>query len=205
MSDSPTHEAPEAGPGVGSFVAGFPQTAKPEAQIHEPTALVAAKDRRWVFLVLLIAMLAIDQAIKYWSETHLVPGQASGWPWPKIFELQLTHNEGIAFGFASGHGQLFTPIALAISFGAAYYSWRHPRESAWMHTAMGLLAAGALGNLYDRVRYGYVRDMFATRFINFPVFNWADTCITIATAILILIWTKEAFDARGKRDAKRNP
>jgi len=67
-----------------------------------------------------------------------------------------------------------------------------------MHAAMALLAAGALGNLYDRVKYGYVRDMFAARFVSFPVFNWADTCITIATAILILVWTKEAFDSRAK-------
>lgn len=143
-------------------------------------------------------MLAIDQAVKYWCEAHLNPGQFANWPWPGVFELQLTHNEGIAFGFFQGRGGLFTPIALLIAFGSGWYSWKHMNASGWMHTAMALLAAGALGNLYDRVRFGWVRDMFAARFINFPVFNWADACITVATIVLILVWSKEAFDARGQ-------
>lgn len=155
-------------------------------------------DRRWVFVVLLIAMLALDQGIKFWAESHLAPGQWASWPWPGVLELRLTHNEGIAFGLAQGRGALFTPIALLISFGAGWYSWRRPRDSAWMHAAMALLASGAMGNLYDRVRFGWVRDMFATRFINFPVFNWADTCITFATIILILVWSKEALEARAR-------
>jgi signal peptidase II len=146
--------------------------------------------------VLLISMLAVDQAIKYWAQAHLAPGQWSPWPWPGVLELRLTHNQGIAFGLAQGKGGWFTPIALLISFGSAWYSWKHPRDTGWLHTAMALLAAGALGNLYDRVKFGYVRDMFATRFIDFPVFNWADACITVATVILILVWSKEALDAK---------
>src|ERR1051325_4891276 len=101
-------------------------------------------------------MFAIDQAIKQWSRTSLNPQQYANWPWPGIFELKLTHNEGIAFGLMQGKGGLFTPIALLITFGTGVYSWRHPRDSGWVHTAMGLLAAGALGNLYDRVRFGWV-------------------------------------------------
>ncbi|MFI5385607.1 MAG: signal peptidase II [Fimbriimonadales bacterium] len=195
------NQTPDSQQGVPTIVAGYPHPdaeradASPESKIQNPKSKID-RDRRWIFFVLLISMLAVDQAIKYWAEAHLAPGQSSGWPWPRFFELQLTHNEGIAFGMAPGKGGLFTPIALLISFGAGWYSWRHPKESAWMHTAMALLAAGALGNLYDRVRFGWVRDMFAARFINFPVFNWADTCITIATAILIVVWSKEAIDAR---------
>lgn len=155
-------------------------------------------DRRWLFVVLVIAMLATDQAIKYWVRARLVPGEWVAWPWPGVLELRLTHNEGIAFGMAQGKGGLFTPIALLISLGSGWYSWRHPKDSVWLHTAMALLAAGALGNLYDRVRFGWVTDMFAPRFINFPVFNWADTCITLATCVLILVWSKEAIDSRAR-------
>ena len=57
---------------------------------------------------------------------------------------------------------------------------------------MGLLASGALGNLYDRVVNGRVTDMFYARIIDFPVFNVADSCITVATVLLILIWWKES-------------
>lgn len=155
-------------------------------------------DRRWLFAALVVLMLVTDQAIKAWARSHLAPGEWFGWPWPGVLELRLTHNEGIAFGLAQGKGGLFTPIALLISFGSGWYSWKHPRESAWLHAAMALLAAGALGNLYDRVRFGWVTDMFATRFVDFPVFNWADACITVATAILIVVWSKEAVDAKIK-------
>ncbi len=192
---SQSGEAAETEPGVSVTVTSQAEPAKAEVQSPEPEI---GADRRWIFVVLLVSMLAIDQAIKYWAEAHLVPGQSSGWPWPKVFELQLTHNQGIAFGMAQGKGGWFTPIALLISFGAGYYSWRHPKESGWMHASMALLAAGAMGNLYDRVKLGYVRDMFATRFISFPAFNWADAGITVATAILILVWSKEAVDARAK-------
>jgi len=208
VDDSPVNEAGKSRAGVSSRVTGYPH---PESEASDASQLCPqateseigkvgseVRDRRWIYIVLLISMLAIDQTIKYWVEAHLVPGQASGWPWPKFFELELTHNSGIAFGFGQGKGGFFTPIALVISCGAAYYSWGHPKESGWMHAAMALLSAGALGNLYDRVKFGYVRDMFATRFISFPVFNWADTCITIATAILIIVWSKEALDARSK-------
>lgn len=155
-------------------------------------------DRRWIFFLLLISMFVIDQAIKNWVAGHMHQGQSIRWPWPGVLELELTHNQGIAFGIAQGKGWVFTPVALAISIGAGWYSTRHPRESYWMHSAMALLASGAIGNLYDRIVLGYVRDMFVTRFVSFPVFNWADTCITFATIILILVWTKEAVDAKVK-------
>ncbi len=158
-------------------------------------------DRRWLFVVLLITMVAIDQAVKAWARGAMNIGGSISGPFPSIFEFQLTHNEGIAFGLAQGKGGWFTPIALIISIGAGYYSWRHPREPKAIHVAMGLLAAGALGNLYDRVIYGFVTDMFALRFFRFPVFNWADSCITIATVILILAWSKEAIQHRPQADA----
>jgi signal peptidase II len=148
-------------------------------------------------------MLVVDMWIKRWCETHMAVGQFIAWPWPGVLELRMTHNEGIAFGLAQGKGNFFTPIALAISVGAAWYSMKHPKQSPWFHTSMALLAAGALGNLYDRVTLGYVRDMFATRFIQFPVFNWADACITVATIVLILVWTKEAFDAKGAKTEEK--
>jgi signal peptidase II len=182
-----------------------PEPIQPEPGVSLPVEKRGV-DRRWVFFTLLVLMIAIDQAIKYYVEAHLLPGQWSSWPWPGVLELRLTYNEGIAFGLARGKGGLFTPIALLISIGAGWYSWRHPRDSGWMHTAMALLAAGALGNLYDRLVLKSVRDMFAPRFIDFPVFNWADACITVATAILIIVWTFEAVEAKVKaRPAQAKP
>lgn len=169
---------------------------EPEAEGVSPVVEKRAVDRRWIFFFLLVLMLVIDQAIKLWTRSALNVHQSPGYPWPGVFEITYSRNEGIAFGLMQGKGGLFTPIAVAIAFGAGFYSWRHPRENTWVHVAMGLLASGALGNLYDRLRFGWVTDMFWFKAINFPVFNWADSCITVATILLIIVWTKDALPHR---------
>jgi len=146
------------------------------------------------FWVVFIGMLALDQWVKAWVRGALpVHGSFGGKPLPNVFELTLIYNEGIAFGMLKGAGPLLAPIAVLIAVGATFYSMRHPKESLVMHMAMSLLAAGALGNLYDRVVNKQVTDMFWFRLINFPVFNVADSCITIATCLLIVGWWMDAI------------
>jgi signal peptidase II len=150
-------------------------------------------NKRAVFWVVFIGMLVVDQAVKAWIRQAIpVQGSFDGKPIPGIFELTLVYNEGIAFGLFQGLGFLLSPVAMIIAAGAGWYSWRHPKESVWSHIAMGLLASGALGNLYDRVVNKKVTDMFWFRLIHFPVFNVADSCITVATVLLILTWWSEA-------------
>lgn len=135
-----------------------------------------------------VLMLAVDQASKAWVRAELRPEQSLPVPWPRVFEITLTYNEGIAFGLFKGAGVLFAPVALLIAVATAWYSYRHPQESRLGHVAMGMLAAGAIGNLIDRLWLGKVTDMFHIVAINFPVFNWADTCITVAAVLLGLRW-----------------
>lgn len=139
-----------------------------------------------LFTVLFTVMLGLDQWSKAWARA-----QADGvegyvfWPiWPNVFELKLAYNYGIAFGLFQGAGQLFAPVAVIIFGVAAWYALRTPADQRATHVALGLLAAGAIGNLIDRVWLGKVTDMFWIRAINFPVFNIADTCITFAAVLL---------------------
>lgn len=149
--------------------------------------------KQLAYAVLLPLMLILDQLVKAWVRSSLpIHGSFAGLPFPGIFELTLTYNEGIAFGMLQGAGKFLTPVAVLIAGGAGWYSWKHPHESVWSHVAMGLLSAGALGNLYDRLVHQRVTDMFWFRLINFPVFNVADSCITIATVILMMTWWGEA-------------
>jgi len=149
------------------------------------------KRRQILFWIFLVGMVASDQLVKANVRANFNPGQYRTII-PGVFEITLTYNEGIAFGLFQGMGVLLAPIAIAIAAGAAWYSTKHPKESPWVHGALGLLAAGALGNLYDRVFNKRVTDMFYARFINFPVFNVADACITIASILLIFIWWGES-------------
>lgn len=146
-----------------------------------------------LFLTLAGALLALDQVVKWWAR------EAADWTesrsiwamWPGVFELRLVYNKGIAFGMMQGGGVFLTPIAIAITAAAAWYSWKHPREPRITHVTMALLASGAIGNLIDRVWLGKVTDMFWIRIINFPVFNVADVCITAAGVLLALGAVKE--------------
>lgn len=132
---------------------------------------------RIYFLVGLLALLA-DQGLKFFVRHSFIEHQANGWPWPGVFELTLVYNLGIAFGMMKGLSQIFTPVALLISILAYRYCQSHPREPRFVVVAAGLLSAGAIGNMIDRVFLGKVTDMLWLRIIDFPVFNIADVCIT---------------------------
>ncbi len=152
------------------------------------------KNRSWIFFAILISTYALDMIVKAWARGAMPEGGSiNGLPWPGVFEFKLIYNEGVAFGLFQGAGSFLAPIAVAIAIGAGWYSVKHPQEATISHVAMGLLASGALGNLYDRVTMGRVTDMFWIRIIDFPVFNIADTCITFATILLILIWWRDAM------------
>lgn len=159
-----------------------------------------------LFLAIFLGMLALDQLTKHWARSGFAVGQV--FPlWPGVFELTLTYNRGIAFGLFEGAGHLFAPIAIAIAVGAGAFSYRHPSEPKVAHVALGLMAAGAIGNLIDRMWLGKVTDMFWIRAVNFPVFNVADVCITFAAAVLAVVWMRDA-SPKGRRkdlDLQRNP
>ena len=149
------------------------------------------------FLMVNAGFLAVDQMVKAWVRSILIEGQSLSRPFPGFFEIKLTFNEGIAFGLYQGNGRLFAPIALLISGYAAYYCWKHP-SGRMMQLTLGLLSAGALGNVIDRLASGKVTDMFWFRAINFPVFNVADVCITAAAGLLILRSLREPEPAKAK-------
>lgn len=101
-----------------------------------------------------------------------------------IFHITLTHNTGIAFGMAQGRGWLTIPLAVLIMSGILWYRHRMAGHKHWNEVLMGLLFGGALANLLDRLRLGYVVDLFD--FHVWPVFNVADMAITSAILIFII-------------------
>lgn len=166
--------------------------------IAEMPATRARVNRRVLFWVLLVGLLVLDQVVKAWSRSAAdgYAGRTFLTLWPGVFELKLTFNQGIAFGWLQGGGIFLAPVAIAIAIGAIWYNLSHPYESRWAHASAALLASGALGNLYDRVFLKQVTDMFYFRLIDFPVFNVADACITVAACMLIISWIREAMGPR---------
>ncbi|GIV09836.1 MAG: lipoprotein signal peptidase [Fimbriimonadales bacterium] len=140
-----------------------------------------------------ITVFVLDQLTKFWATASLHVDQSLP-VLPPYFYLTLTHNTGIAFGMLEGRGWLTIPLTLAVASGLIWYNWRH-KPTRSVQTLTGLLLGGALGNFVDRVRLGYVVDMFDC--VVWPVFNVADMAITSSLVGLM------ALQFWGARDAER--
>lgn len=108
------------------------------------------------------------------------------WPVvPGIFHLTLVENTGVAFGLFRGQGLAVTLATLAVLGGLGWSALRSQRPPARRTVlGMGLILGGAAGNLLDRVRLGAVVDFFDFRV--WPVFNVADSCITVGAVLVAL-------------------
>ncbi len=143
--------------------------------------------RPWLMAGGLCALVVVlDQVAKAIVENRLVPGEQVDVLGP--FGLTLAHNQGVAFGLASGSD---TPLIafsiLALGF-VGYLLARNPTTPG-MWIAAGLVAGGALGNLADRLRAGAVTDYIEIG--SWPPFNVADVAITAGVLVFALIFLRE--------------
>ena len=142
---------------------------------------------RWLAVSLLVIVL--DQLSKLWVIGAFQHGE--GIAITSFFNLVHARNTGAAFSFlASESGWqrfFFIGIAVAASIFITYLLYKHAAER-WFSLALSLVLGGALGNLIDRVRFGYVVDFldFYYGAWHFPAFNVADSAITVGAALLIL-------------------
>lgn len=158
-----------------------------------------------ITLVAVAVLVAIDQLTKWWAVGALANGTVIP-VWPEVFELRYTENRGAAFGMLQNHQWLFViaTIALVAIIAALLYSGKLPRH-ALVTAACVLIIAGGIGNLIDRTVSGYVVDFLYFRLIDFPIFNFADICVTggaIAGIVYLLFFdgkhpTEEPY---GKND-----
>lgn len=132
-------------------------------------------------------IVVLDQAAKAIVEDHLVPGQQIDVLGP--VGLTLSHNQGVAFGLASGSAAPLVGFALiALAFVGTMLARNPTAPGMWV--AVGLVSGGALGNLADRLRAGAVTDYVEIG--SWPPFNLADVAITAGVVLLALVLTKEA-------------
>jgi signal peptidase II len=123
---------------------------------------------------------------------------------PPLLVLQLERNTGGVFGVLRGKGYVFAVLSV-IALGAIFWMLRKadPRQRL-LPVALGLVAAGAVGNLVDRLWLGYVRDFIYVEIINWPAFNIADSCICIAAGLLVIeIFRTEAHEREEKQAGKK--
>ncbi len=107
-----------------------------------------------------------------------------------LFSLTRVHNTGVAFGMAQGNNLLTGLLALGILIFAGWMAREWDWRKRWVQVVAGLVAGGAVGNLIDRMRVGYVIDFLDFHYgrWSWPAFNVADAAISVGVGCVLLGW-----------------
>lgn len=153
---------------------------------NDPTTQAPARALRPMSFYLIVLMVFVAdqfsksaiQGMMRFGESRPVIGDA--------FRLTLTQNTGGAWGLLPAGNKLFVAFAIVAVLALTYAYHRMAKVELYVGTAFALAMGGALGNLTDRLRHGYVVDFFHAKIINWPVFNVADSAITLGIVFLLI-------------------
>lgn len=141
------------------------------------------KRKQVLWALIPLCIIAADQIVKHWAQKTLQ--QTDTLPViENVFHLTYARNTGAAFSMMQGGRWIFVAIA-AVMLCVMFWALR----KQWIQGVFGKLAVlfvmgGGIGNLIDRIRFGYVVDLFDFRLINFAIFNVADSFITVGGIML---------------------
>ncbi len=143
---------------------------------------------KWLWLTALVIVLdqtgklLVDHSMQLYESIPLIP----------FFQLTYVRNTGAAFSFLAQAGGwqrwFFIMLSVSASIAIAYWLKNLPKDRPWEAAAWALVLGGALGNLIDRISYGYVIDFLDAFYQHwhFPAFNVADSAITIGVGMLLI-------------------
>ena len=144
--------------------------------------------------IVIVALIALDQWVKFEIVKNIQLGGVKPFI-PKILSLTYLRNTGAAFSILENQQWLFAVITLVVIGAAIWYLSKHIKDSVWLLSALSLIIAGGIGNFIDRMHQGFVVDIFQLDFINFAIFNVADSYLTIGVLVLIVMMLKEEDNA----------
>ena len=149
--------------------------------------------KRGIVAGIIAALIVLDQLVKAYVVQNIALGEVKTWI-PNLVSLTYLQNRGAAFSMLQDQQLLFAVITLVVVVGAIWYLHKHMEDSFWMVLGLTLIIAGGLGNFIDRISQGFVVDMFHLDFINFAIFNVADSYLTVGVIILLLAMLKEEMN-----------
>ena len=154
----------------------------------------------WLLIVIASVVLIIDQVTKAIVRANIPFGgrwMPLEWLAP-YFRIVHWENTGAAFGLFQQGGVVFGILAVVVSVFIVVYYPQVPRDATLMRVSLAMQMGGALGNLIDRIVFGPVTDFISV--LGFPVFNIADSSITIGVGLLILgLWLSEQRESQGEQ------
>lgn len=156
---------------------------------------------------IVIIIVVLDQITKIWADRALDMYQQIHIT--SFFNITKAYNYGAAFSFLDTPGGwqrwLFTGISLVVSIVLCVWLYRMTRAEKWLSLSIALILGGAVGNLIDRMWYGYVVDFIQAHWNEsyFPSFNIADAAISCGTVLLLVLTFFEKNDEQEKHDVQQ--
>ncbi len=149
-----------------------------------------------VSLIVAALIAVVDQIIKYFVVIYLEP-VSSVVAIPYILELTYYENSGVAFGMFKDNRWIFVALTSIVIIAFVVLLFKNGRNSKLFSIAATLIIGGGIGNLIDRLVYGFVVDYLSLSFFP-PVCNFADYCITAGTILLViyLLFYSEKSDTK---------
>ena len=144
------------------------------------------KTKSNLMLVLIaLVVIALDQLTKRAVQQNLALGEAL-LVFPPWEFVRIVHwvNTGAAFGMFQGGNAVLIGLTVAITLAILIYYQTLPEDHLFQRICLALMVGGSIGNLIDRLTLGYVVDFVAVG--RFPVFNLADSCVTVSVILLLI-------------------
>lgn len=160
-----------------------------------------------LYILAIALCVAADQAVKLYVVSHLALYETAPLL-PGVVELFYIQNTGGGFSILTNHTQLLTILTAAVMAVIAFLLVKKVFPHPLAMWTLTLILGGGLGNLADRVRLGYVVDMFNFQFMNYPVFNVADilvVCGTIGFAAYYLLLHDKITEKETSDDGTDSP
>ena len=153
----------------------------------------SARDMRWLMLLNAASIVILDRLTKLWIVAHIHSGHAIVII-PRVFRLTHVLNTGAAFSMFESSASPMLVRNLLIGFSVAavivvlVLIWKIGKTISLTSVALSLILGGAIGNLYDRIRLGYVVDFLEVHIYHYhwPDFNVADSAIVVGASLLLL-------------------
>ena len=149
--------------------------------------------KRGIVAGIIAALIVLDQLVKSYVVQNIALGEIKSWI-PNLVSLTYLQNRGAAFSMLQDQQWFFAVITLVVMAGAIWYLHKHIEDSLWIVFGLVLIIAGGLGNFIDRIGQGFVVDMFHLDFVNFAIFNVADSYLTVGVVVLLLAMLKEEMN-----------
>ena len=160
-----------------------------------------------ILLSIIGGSILVDQIVKIIISSTMDVGETI--PVIKdIFHFTYIRNEGAAFGMLSEHRWVFMIISSVAIVAMCIYLFKFCKERMLTRIGVALVIGGGIGNMIDRILLGYVVDMIDCRFIDFYIFNVADSCVCVGAGIVflgvLLDTIKEIKENKAKKLAENN-